>query len=101
MLNILGRNYYCEVITVSWEEDWSNDLQGDEEDYDLGPGIDCDDDGGLDNIEYGGSYKDIELGQNENEDNAEEDYNFGYGGNRHNRESGSRFHGLGRWRRRE
>ena len=32
---------------------------------------------------------------------AEEDYNFGYGGNRHNRESGERFYGLGRWRHRE
>lgn len=106
---------------MSWEqdyvsdtEDWLDRCDGDDEEYDFGPGIDCDDDEGLGNIEYGGSYKDntgyysvnqdesINDDQNldENEAEAEEDYNFGYGGNRHNRESGNRFHGLGRWRNR-
>lgn len=94
-------------------DNWLGDGDGGDEDYDCGQGIDCGDDGSLDDVEYGGSYKDdyYQINHDHNAENdrkydgiltdAEEDYNFGYGGNRHNRESGERFYGLGRWRHRE
>lgn len=81
---------------------------------DYGQGIDCGNDGGLDDVEYGGisgagaSNKNTMYNVDEDEDldldsaieEAQEDYNFGYGEKRYNREGGSRFFGLGRWRRR-
>ncbi|MCR5176247.1 MAG: hypothetical protein K6C05_05295 [Anaerovibrio sp.] len=83
--------------------------------FDYGPGVDCEHDDGVTNADYGdslgstyggtvqGSVANISNGNDYDGqgDAAREDYNFGYGGNRHNRESGERFHGLGRWRRRD
>lgn len=100
--------------TEDWQDGWLENYNDDN--YDIyGLGIDDGNEDGLDSVEYGGysvndsrddapEYDtDIENGRDFDGylEDVQEDYNFGYGGNRHNRDSGSRFYELGRWRKRE
>ncbi|MCR5175215.1 MAG: hypothetical protein K6C05_00015 [Anaerovibrio sp.] len=90
------------------DEDYGPGIDDSDDECVYDPGIDCNNTSGPDGIECGGTNEDNAvhntLNNNTYQENTQndsaEDYNFGYGGNRHNRERGARFHGLGRWRHR-